>query len=244
MTTCVIIDDEPAAIAILEKLIAEEAPFLSVLGSATSVDSGKELITSTKPDVVFLDVMLGAKTSFELLESLYRLDFDIIFTTSHDTFAIKAFDYDSIHYLLKPIDKTAFKKAVAKLQAKQSPKNSYQQVASALQLQHNATAKLAIPGKQGVSFVAQKDIAYLESSGSYTEVVMLSGERKLLSQRIGNIHAKLSGSFFRIHRRFIVNLDEVAFLENKNPAILFLNNGDSITVAKAYKSALFERLEQ
>jgi two-component system LytT family response regulator len=244
MMTCIIVDDEPAALGMMKKLIAAEAPFLQLLGTASTIEEAKTLLASVKPDVAFLDVMLGSHTSFELLETLDAVDFEIIFTTSHESFALKAFDYKSIHYLIKPIDTNTFKKAMTKLQSRTSKSLDQRSLINVLEMQKKLERKLVIANRQGVEFIPQNQIAYLKSNGSYTEVYLLNGEKKIMSKRMGVVAENLSDLLFlKVHKKYMVNLEEVAYLESGNAPALYLKNGEHISVASTYRTELLERLQ-
>ncbi len=241
--SCVIIDDEPEHIAVLQELIQKNAPFIEVIGTANSVSSAYERLAEKKPELVFLDIVLGGSTSFDLLEKLEDYSFNIVFTTSHDAFALRAYDYPSLYYLVKPINEKSFTKAVDKIKANPGMYRAMEQSQEAMQLNSWVNAKLAIPDRKGISYVEQKDINYLKSAGSYTEVYLKNGDKKVISQRLGLVTEKLlSDVFIRVHKKYVINLSEVAYYENGKPGSVYLKNGDYVNISPSHKEELLNRL--
>jgi len=240
---CVIIDDEPEHISALKGLIEENAPFIEVLATASSVNSGYECLMEFSPELVFLDIVLGSSTSFDLLEQLEEYNFNIVFTTSHEAFALRAYDYPSLYYLVKPINKKAFTKAMDKIKASPMIFRAKEQVKDAQQISNWANAKLAIPDRKGIRYIDQKDINYLKSAGSYTEVYLKDGNKSVISQRLGLVLEKLNSDFFiRVHKKYAININEVAYYENGKPAIVYLKNSAYVNISPAYKDELLSRL--
>lgn len=241
--SCVIIDDEPEHIATLQSLIKEQAPFIDILATANSVNTGYECLQKHKPELVFLDIVLGSSTSFDLLEQLEEYNFNIVFTTSHEAFALRAYDYPSLYYLVKPINKKAFSKAMDKIQASPMNFGAKEQVKDAQQVSNWASAKLAIPDRKGIRYIDQKDINYLKSAGSYTEVYLKDGNKSVISQRLGLVLERLiPENFVRVHKKYVVNLNEVAYFENGKPACVYLKNSDHVSISASYKEDLLKRL--
>lgn len=241
--SCVIIDDEPEHIATLGGLIEDHAPFINVLATANSVNSAYECIHKYKPELVFLDIILGSSTSFDLLEQLDEYNFNIIFTTSHEAFALRAYDYPSLYYLVKPIHQKAFTKAMDKIQSASLNFGAKEQIKDARHVNNWSNAKLAIPDRKGIRYIDQKDINYLKSAGSYTEVYLKDGNKSVISQRLGLVLEKLvPDNFLRVHKKYAINLNEVAYYENGKPACVYLKNSDHVSISASYKDELLKRL--
>ncbi|GEM_PF-1490244 len=242
--SCVIIDDDPAAIENLKVLMAKNASFLEVIATANNLTTALECLRSQDPDLVFLDIILGASTSFDLLEQLDDYSFNIVFTTSHEAFALRAFDYNSLHYLVKPISTKAFLKAVEKIKNSAELHQGNEQARQALKVLNRYGEKLAISDRKGTTFINQNQIAFLKGSASYTEITHLNGETTMASKRLGLIYAKLNPEMFlRVHKSFIVNIQEVAYLENAKTGIAILKNGDQVPVGTAYRNPLLAALD-
>lgn len=241
--SCIIVDDEPQHIAALKNLIELHAPSIEVLATADSNRSAYICLQEHKPELVFLDIVLGSGTSFDLLEKLEDFSFNIIFTTSHEAFALRAYDYPSLYYLVKPINEKTFKKALAKIQAHPGTFRGIEQVEEARQVNSWHTAKLPIPDRKGVFYIEQKEINYLKSAGSYTEVLLKDGTKHVISQRLGLVVGKLLPElFFRVHKKYVLNITEVAYYENGKPGNAYLKNGDYVNVSPVHKEELLSRL--
>ena len=176
-TTAVIIDDEERARKALSSLLASDLPDVRLLGMADSVDAGLTLIKQTKPMVLFLDIEIGDRTGFELLEELGTDRPHVIFTTAFESYAVKAIRFSALDYLLKPIDPTdlvnAVHKAIGKERAPQRP-DQFMALLKNVE-QPKATVKLlALPVADGLAMVDVHDILYCLSDGHYTTVSLLS----------------------------------------------------------------------
>lgn len=235
-----IIDDDPLAIKFLREEIKSNFFFLDLVGTASNVDEGISLIRNKSPQLLFLDVMLGSNTCFDILKEIEPKNYHIIFTTSHKSFAIKAFDYNAVHYLVKPIDTSVLKEAIKRVYEHHTSHVDINQLAN--EILHDPN--LAIPNKNGTEFIPQRRIFYCKGSGNYTELFLENGDKRIVSKPISWVEEKMKNSFFRVHKRYLINLHEVNFLEKGKHTCVYLNNGAHITVSLKYKSDLVDRLSQ
>ena len=171
-----IIDDERHARVLLKTLLAEYCPSIDLLDEADSVASAVEKIEKYNPDLIFLDIKLKNRTGFEILEELKNINAQIIFTTAYSEYAIKAFEFSAIHYLLKPINVEQLEKAVEK--AGEIKKGF--QVEEFLELMNNykeiQEERISLPNRSGEEYVLIKDIMCCVASGSYTEIYFEDGK--------------------------------------------------------------------
>jgi two-component system LytT family response regulator len=239
-----IIDDEPHAIQLLQDHIKSIDPGLNCLGFSYNKDDALLKINKLNPDLIFLDIMLGPHTGFELLNSLPNPNFKIIFTTAYNEFASEAFKHSAIHYLLKPINKEAVKDAIDRLKNSKEV-NDYAFLVNAIKtVQEQSQKRLALPNRTGTEFVLQNQIVYCKGSGNYTDVYFIDGSEKLISRPIGQIEKTLdSDTFCRVHKKYLVNLDEVAYLEKGKSPTLHMKTGDKVEVSKFYKETLIHLLK-
>jgi two-component system LytT family response regulator len=242
--TCVIVDDDPQAIKLLTHLIDSGHHDLTISGSAHSVKAGLSLIEGKQPDVVFLDIMLGRETSFNLLEQLKQQSFQLIFTTGHNEYAIRAFQYAAVHYLLKPIAPKQLQEAIRRAKLP-TPSQGYEALLEAIgNIAEQTEKKVALPTRNGMEFIEQQEIIYCAGSGNYTEVYLLNGEKRLISRPIGHLENILSPhDFCRVHKKYLVNLNEVAFLQRSKSPVLLMKTGDHVDVSPHYKGQLLEQLK-
>ena len=240
----IIIDDEPNAISLIESYIHSSFPNYNLIGSASTVEDALFLLAKVSPDLVFLDIVLGKGTGFDILNSINKPEFHVIFTTAHNQFALEAFKYKAIHYLLKPIKKEQLVEAVERI--KPELKNNYNDLISALRaVREPGQKKIALPNRTGVEIIQQDQILYCQGAGSYTDVFLVNGQKRTVSRPIGRMEKILNNAdFCRIHKKYIINLNEVAFLERSKSPVLHLKSGDTLEVSKSYKDKLYERLKE
>jgi two-component system LytT family response regulator len=208
----IIVDDEPKARRLLRVFIEEYCSHVYVLAEAENIEQAVELILRYKPDVVLLDIEMPIHNGFELFERLDKIDFEVIFTTAHNEYAIKAFQVSAIDYLLKPIQISqliqAFEKAEKRINA-----NTLAQRIAILQanMQERRSKRIALSLSDGLCFVDFKDIICLKSDGSYVLFFLADGNKILVSKTIKDYESLLSQEqgFFRTHRSFLVNKQHV-----------------------------------
>lgn len=241
--TCVIVEDDPQATNLLRTMIEEYAKHLQILATAEDVEDAEKVIRKFKPELVFTDVLLKGENCFTLLERIRDLSFKIIFTSGHERFAYHAFQYNALHYLLKPLEVVKFKEAVKRIE-KSQPNSSHEDVTAFLEsFNVNAHKKVALPTRNGMMLIAEKEIAYCKGSGSYTEIYMLNGNCHIISKSIGQVDENLTeSSFCRVHKRYIINVAEVAYIENGRPMVIYITNGEFVHLSPSYKESLFKKL--
>jgi two-component system, LytTR family, response regulator len=234
---CVIIDDEKHCIKTLTNLL--ETNFSEIRIHATCLDSTKayDLIRQLKPDFIFLDIEMPLLNGFDLLSKFDHLDFDVIFTTAYDAYAIRAIKCSALDYLLKPIDKDDLAKAIEKLKNKQGSISKAQlQMASAV---HNRQMPdtIALPTTEGLTFAPVNDIVVCTADGSYTRMFMIDKSETLLSKTLGDVEELLGEyNFFRIHHSTLINLKQVRKYIRGEGGEVVMSNGKSLLVARTRKS--------
>ena len=166
-------------------MVASFCEGIEVIATCQNVEEGIEAIKSHNPDVVFLDVQMQGETGFDLLEKLDNITFEVIFTTAHSEYALRALKSSAIDYLLKPIDIGDLQKAVAKVEKKQETHltERLQQLLQNLKSTHPENYKLALPISDGLIFIKANDILYCKASGNYTEIFMKDGQKHLVSRQ-------------------------------------------------------------
>jgi two-component system LytT family response regulator len=242
----VLVDDEFQSRNLLSKLLADYAPEVQVVGQASTVDEAYQAITDLQPGLIFLDVMLIDATGFDLLKRFDQISFEIIFTTAHDEYALKAFRFNAIDYLLKPIDPDeldmAIRKAMSKWQlnqfaSKEHLENLYQSVRHPTGL----NKKIAIPTSDGFMLQPLDEIIYCQAEGNYTQFY-LTGKRKVLSSyTLKQYDAMLSEfHFFRAHKSFLINLDHIAQYKKGEGGTAIMSNGLEIEISRRNKEAFIQ----
>ncbi|HYP50119.1 MAG TPA: LytTR family DNA-binding domain-containing protein [Pyrinomonadaceae bacterium] len=230
-----IVDDERLARNKLRKMLAE-FPNVEIVGEADGVDSAIEVIEKSAPDVVFLDVQMIGASGFDLLEKVEN-DFQTIFVTAYDEYAIRAFEVNALDYLLKPVKPERLKQAIERLSSQSKPE---------------ITAKVLEPddflflnlGRKS-KFVAVNSIKYILAADVYSEIYLATGERALLLKPLNDWERQLpQKNFVRIHRSAIVNLAFVERVENQfNYSYQVFLSGESkpVSMSRRFAARLKER---
>lgn len=242
MLNTLLIDDEKHSLESLEIEIKRHCPELNVLELCKGARSGIAAIHKHKPDLVFLDIDMPVMNGFELLKEVRGEQFDVIFATAYDEYAVRAIKVSAMDYLLKPIDSNELVKAVDKVIDKRKAEDSTARLEVLLTNIHSASdgfKKLAIPTLGGLDFINTSDIVYCEADGSYTNIHTVNREKYIVSRTMKEISEMLdSPRFFRTHQSFLVNLDHIVKYVKGSGGQLVLSNGAVAQVARARKEQL------
>jgi len=238
-----IVDDEPQSRSLIRKLLSLHFPGFIVDESGT-VSHGIEEIHKLTPHLVFLDVQMRGETGFDLLDQVGQPNFEVIFTTAHSEFALKAFRYSALDYLMKPIDVGEFRSAVTKaLYRIQNHQSIASQVEFLRQLRsnHKLPDKLTIPTGEGFLFTDIVDILYCRAVGNYTEFHLRDHRKIVSSHTLGYFTEFLNGNgFFRVHRSYLVNLAHIQMYKRGDGGSIIMNDGAEIEVSRNNKEAFLK----
>nr|WP_293844275.1 LytTR family DNA-binding domain-containing protein [uncultured Arsenicibacter sp.] len=242
MLKAILIDDEPDCVRLLAHELAVHCPQVQVIGQTTSSEDGLRLIQILQPDVVFLDIEMPRMNGFQLLEKLGDISFGLIFVTAYNEFAVKAFRFSALDYLLKPIDSEELQEAVRKAERRQ--RIDVRQIdLLRYQLQtHHISDKIAVPYQQGIIFLPVSEVLYCESDSNYTKVVATQNRSFLLTRTLREVQEILEErNFLRVHRQYVINLDHIKLFMKGEGAYLVMTNDVSIPVARNQKEKLIRR---
>ena len=240
----IIIDDEQDCVKLLSLQLKMCCPQVEVVAECTQSLEGLKEIQELKPDMVFLDIEMPRMNGFQLLEALGDIDFALVFVTAYDKFAVKAFRYSAVDYLLKPIDTKELQDCIRKIEKQ---KRLDERQLSMLKSQYASPQKalpdkIALPFKNGVTFVLISDIIYCESDDNYTKFYLKNGTTSLVSKTLRDIQEILEErNFLRVHRQYLVNLDQISRYVKGEGNYLIMSNEVSIPVARNQKEKLVER---
>jgi two-component system LytT family response regulator len=228
MLRAIIIDDEINGVELMRYLLKENCPEIEVISFETNPQKAIEQIKKLKPDVVFLDIEMPIMSGFELLEELKRYSFHVIFTTAYDNYAVKAFKYNTIDYLLKPIIVEELKDAVNKLITKTKEDKGDISIEKLLATIKGSqiNGKLSISGLNEIVYVEINNIIRLEADSNYTNVILSDGKKIVSSKTLKEYETMLNpDNFFRAHKAFIINLDHVEkFVKSEGGYIVTKDN--------------------
>ena len=231
-------------------MLAEFCKDVEVIGDAGSIADGLKLLANPpiKPDVAFLDISLPDGLVFQLLNQLRPIDFDIIFVTAFEEYAIKACEYSSIGYVLKPIDPDALKEAVARIDEDSEKSNKTDQrldVFNSYYNNPNAFTKMSISALDGIYFVNIKDINRFEAEDNYTHIFLADGRKITASKTIKAYEELLKPfNFYRVHKRHVINLNYMKKFVKGDGGYLVMEDNMKIEVSRRRRPAFMERMKR
>lgn len=237
MLKAIIIDDEAKARRILASFIEEYCPQLTLLGVAEDVVQGVKLIQRTQPDIVFLDIEMPGYNGFQLLDFFDEVNFEVIFVTANNEFALKAFQVSAVDYLLKPIQINQLVRAVEKAEKIRGNSLIKERLETLkTNMAEQQIKKIVVPVSEGSLFIDVKDITHLKAEGSYVNIFLKDGNKILLSKNIKDYEGQLTAEegFFRSHRSYLVNVRHVRSVSADGSEAL-LPNQQSVTIARERK---------
>lgn len=242
MLKAIVIDDEQDALDVLQlqlkRFCSEEVMLIAVTNSGAE---GIELILHHKPDLVFLDIEMPHVSGFDVLSATARLNYNIIFTTAYDQFAIRAFKYAAVDYLLKPIDINELVAAVKKAMKASESQKLEEKLNRLLKKVEGGSQKIAVPGEMGVQLIRPSDIIRCESDSNYTTIFMLNGKKIVTAKTLKDVEDSLAGfSFFRIHQSHLVNIEHVSKLIKGDGAQVIMSDNSQLPISRARKEVFFE----
>ncbi|MGB0917862.1 MAG: LytR/AlgR family response regulator transcription factor [Flavobacteriales bacterium] len=223
----IIIDDEKRARSVLNALLERNCPNVSVVDSCADLLTGVASIKEHQPDVVFLDIQMPNHYGYEIVNHFEEIDFEIIFVTAYDSYAIKAFEMSALDYIVKPIERTRLVSSIAKLSGKLSSQNKLDEYRVFIEnIKSNKGQKIIIPELGNRRIVELKNINAIQAEGAYTHVHLLNEPKIVLGKNLKYFEGLLSDNdtFFRTHRSWLVNLGHVKSLKKTDLTITMKND--------------------
>jgi two-component system, LytTR family, response regulator len=241
MIKAMIVDDKTAAIELLRWLIRENCPEITSVVSAVSVAEALPLIANFEPDILFLDIQMPQETGFDLLAKVKKWDFEVIFTTAFNEYAIQAIRFSALDYLLKPINGNDLKKAVERFRGKKefapAGEELYRNFIRNITQEHHKPLTLALPGINGIQYVLLEDIIRLQAERNYTRLYFVKAKNFLSSKTLAEYEKVLRDSgFIRVHRSHLINPMHIAGYEKHG--MVKLKDGCEIEVSRRKKDAV------
>ena len=241
----IIIDDEQSSIDILKMLIEKSVPEIKEIYTANGALEALNIVENQQFDIVFLDIEMPEINGFDFLKMVKNRNFEIIFTTAHNQYAIKAIKFSALDYLLKPIEISELKEAVSRVLTNRNTQKNYEAIHENLlkNLNNNIINeyRLAINTYDGVRFFDINNIEYLKADSNYTHLYTVDNKHIMTARTLKDFEETLEGNFFfRCHKSYIINLNKIDKIENNK---LILNSGSSIEIARRRKDKLHEILK-
>ena len=243
----IIIDDETHNVEALHKTLQLYCPNVQVLGTAGDINAGEELINATQPQIVFLDIEMPFGNGFDLLNKLMPIQFNVIFTTAFNQYAVQAFKFSAVDYLLKPIDPAELISAVQKVVDKIESTTIDKRVETLLN-----NMKTEAVGRKKIAFFSQEtmvfeeidNIMHLLSEGNYTNIYFKDKKKELVSKKIGELEEILPKNIFcRVHNSHIVNINYIKKYHKGRGGYIEMDDNTTIEISQRKKEE-FLRLVQ
>lgn len=246
--SAVLIDDEKNNLDNLQELLHTYCPKVSISATALNAEDGKLIIGKHQPELVFLDIQMPQKTGFDLLKELNNYDFEVIFVTAHDQYAIQALRFAAVDYLLKPININELQSAVDRAVKKCKLKVQNKQLENLIHLlkshQNKEDQRIALTTLKETRFVKTDEIVRCESSNNYSTFFLQSGESLLVCKPIYEYEEILKDyNFIRCHQSHLVNKKAIKSWKKEYGDFLLLVNGDEIPVSRNKKESVKKALE-
>lgn len=227
----IIIDDEPLARQRITRLLLPYTDIIEIIAEANDGEEAIRMIEELQPDLLFLDIEMPIYNGLEILKKITAEPI-VIFTTAYENYAIKAFENNSIDYLLKPIEKDRLLVSIEKLRRRESVAITRNQLGSIILEEKNAGKILAIPVKMGdrIIMISLNDILYFEASDKYVELYDVHNKKYIIEHSLNQLGLKLPNHFQRIHRSHLVNMNHVKeFRKGFNSAPILVMNDNNET---------------
>lgn len=242
MIKTIIIDDEKHCSDNLHWQLSQYCPEVEIVAICDNAEDGLNEIYGRQPQLVFLDVEMPRVSGFEMLEKLTEINFDIVFTTAFNQYAIRAIKFGALDYLVKPIDKDELHAAVDKV-SRQTHDESLKQLTALLTHIRKSNdlsfQKIALPTIHGFELIPLNNVIYCESKSNYTNICLNNGQQLLVSKTLKDIEELLNMEpFFRVHHSFLVNLQYTIRYNRGEGGSLVLNNDVVIPVSRNKKEEL------
>ncbi|RYY68202.1 MAG: response regulator transcription factor [Chitinophagaceae bacterium] len=239
MIRTIIIEDEPVSRDMMTLMLQRHKADIEIVDACSNPTDGIESIAKYQPDLVFLDIQMPKMNGFDMLQKISPINFEVVFTTAFDQYAINAIKISALDYLLKPIDSEELALAIEKCKVRLQDKKPFNQFGN---LFNNLTNKnpldktLALSASDGISFIKMSDILRVEANGRYAKFYLLNKDTILVSKTLGDFEEILSvNQFFRIHDSSIINLNHVKKYIRGDGGTVILSDNTELDVARRRK---------
>jgi two-component system LytT family response regulator len=247
MIKALIIEDEQKSRDVLLKIIEKSCPEVKVIGNASNVTEGVDLIKSLKSDLVFLDITMPDGSGFDLLEQVAGQKFDLIFATASNSHAIRAFKYSACDYLLKPIDVEELRNAVLRVVKRKSEApdmGNLNFLIQQLKRSDDNFQKITLPTGNAYEIINLKDIVRCEADGSYTYFYLVDKRKLMVSASLKHYEELLpEHDFIRVHHHNLINMNHVVRFLKEDGGYAVMSDGSKIEISRRKKDQFMERLK-
>jgi len=243
MNTAIIIEDELDAQELLSVILKEYCPSIQLTGIAANITEGVQLIESLQPDLVFLDINLGDFTGFQLLDKLENRSFKLVVTTAYEEFAIQAFQYEAIDYVLKPYTPKSIIAAVGRVSKSIQSHHLYNKL-DAIVNRNTNIPKINLPTADGIILINTEEIIYVIADRAYCQIHLTNGQKKMASKSLKEIEDVLPKSlFFRSHASHLINLNQVEKYSKEDGGFAVMSDQTQVPIARRRKNEFLELIK-
>jgi two-component system LytT family response regulator len=246
MIRTIIVDDEQRSSDDLKGMLELYHNDIKTIAVCANIDEAEMAINDFKPELVFLDVELGTnQTSFDLLERLEQIDFEIIFTTAYNKYALQAIKASALDYLLKPVSEKELEIAIEKYKSKKSKVdvNKIESLLSAWTNPGSQQNRISLPSMTGYDLITVADIVSCEGISNQTSILLKNNTQFLISKTLKECEELLTPyGFFRIHKSYLINLTHVKKFIKGRDGIVVMSNEKSLPVSRHFKDQFVEQL--
>ena len=245
--TAVVIEDEYRLREVFITLLRQHCPEIEVIGEASNITEGSELIIFRKPDVVFLDIEMPHGNGFDLLSKFEQIPFEIVFVSSYEQYAIRALKLSALDFILKPVEIEDLFGLTERIRQSMKVKESAFKY-DLLQANLNSNEqekKIILPGKRKLECIFLKQIIYLKAEQNYTTIYTIDKNRIVVAKILKEFEETLcqeNSDFVRIHKTYIVNIKHIRKFVRDEDAFIILEDGTRLEVSRRKKTMLFSRL--
>ncbi|MEO0896995.1 MAG: response regulator [Bacteroidota bacterium] len=248
MIRAILVDDEKFGREALQGALKHYCPEVEILASCSSAKEGLTAISVHQPDLVFLDIQMPHMTGFDMLQEIGQPDFDTIFVTAHDSFALKAIKYSAFDYLLKPLDIEELVNSMRKYQQERKSvyrETQYQQLIEHLQKKLERPEKLAIPTSDGMEFIQVEDIIFCQASGNYTVLQLTRTGTIVTAKTLKELQGLLEANgFCRVHHAYLINLKHIQkYIKGEGGQVL-LTDKHEVDISRRRKDEFLRRISK
>lgn len=244
----ILVDDEQDSRDILSNYIAKYCPDIELLEKCDSVKTGLQAIKTHRPEVVFLDIEMPYGTGFDLLDQVGEVNFETIFVTAYDNYAMQALNQSAAYYILKPIDIDELVQAVEKIKQERSSADYIQHariLLDNLRQKSNGTGKIMLPTLEGFEIIPIDDIMYCEADDNFTKFHIKDQKQLLICRTLKYFEETLADyQFVRIHRSHLINIDYVIRYTKGKGGYVTMENDKELEVAPKKKSIFLEAFKR
>jgi two-component system LytT family response regulator len=246
MLKAILIEDEIRNVELLKKLVEDYCPDLvQIKGNADNITDALTLIHNVQPDLVYMDIELISGNAFDLLDKLGDFSFRVIFITAYNQYALKAFKYHAVDYLLKPIDIDELINATKNVAKSIESNKSNNHLAEALKMlkMNSNIQKIGIPVADGTSFINAADIISIEAKGSYSVLNLINKKTLTTTKSLKEIEQMLHWDYFiRVHNSWVINLNYIKKYYKGKSGYIEMEDGSTVSVSVRKKGTLLDFL--